>query len=326
MQVPMANAETLQVRVKAVRFEADGVHGLELTPMPPLDALPEFTAGSHVDLHLPNGAIRSYSLLNAQSERERYVVGIYRAPESRGGSRFIHETLRVGDVLTIGPPRNNFQLVEEAPHSVFIAGGIGITPLLSMIRRLSMLKRSWEVHYAVRTRKQAAFLEDVYRLSAEHGQKAAVTFDAEPGGVMLDLAAIVQAAPANSHFYCCGPLPMLAAFEAATSTLVAACVHTEYFAAKDKADTSGGFTVVLAKSNRSIAVPAGQTILNALLGQGVKVPYSCEEGVCGTCEINVLSGTPDHRDLVLSKSEKAANKTIIVCCSGSKSQTLTLDL
>jgi vanillate O-demethylase ferredoxin subunit len=269
--------------------------------------------------------IRSYSLLNASSEVHRYVVGVNKDPKSRGGSRFLHENLRAGDVITISHPRNNFELDETARHSVFIAGGIGITPLWSMIQRLEQTGASWELYYATRTRKNAAFLEQLQALP-EATSKLHLTFDAEPGGVMLDLGKVLATVSPDAHLYCCGPVPMLEAFEKATASRLAQFVHVEYFAAKEKPSTDGGFTVELAQSGRAVSVPPGKTILDTLLDVGIDVPYSCQEGVCGTCEVRVLEGIPDHRDLVLSAAEKASNKTMYICCSGSKTPRLVIDL
>jgi vanillate O-demethylase ferredoxin subunit len=322
----MSFPQSIEVRVRAVTWEAEGILGFELVPLPPRKSLPPFTAGAHIDLHLPNGLIRSYSLLNPQDETHRYVVGVNRDAASRGGSRYLHETLRPGDVLTIGAPRNNFKLDEEAAHSVFIAGGIGITPLLGMIRRLQSLGRSWQLFYAARTRQGAAFVDELQRLRDTTGASVQFCFDRENGGRMLDLAAIVSALPAGAHVYCCGPLPMLEAFERATAELPPQQVHVEYFAARETAATEGGFTVELARSGRSLVVQPGHTILDSLMEIGVEPPYSCREGICGTCEVRVLDGTPDHRDLVLSAAEKAANDRMLICCSGARSSTLVLDL
>jgi tetrachlorobenzoquinone reductase len=322
----MSTHDTLQVRVRAVTYEAEGILGLELVPMPPLRELPPFTAGAHIDLHLPNGLIRSYSLLNAPHERHRYLIGVNKDAQSRGGSRYLHEVLRAGDTLAIGAPRNNFPLDEASPMNVFIAGGIGITPLMGMIARSQALGTPWKLHYAARTRRNAAFLDTLHGYHNDPNVELSLNFDQEPGGRMLDLAAIVQALPHGAHVYCCGPLPMLAAYEKATAGLPPERVHMEYFAAKDAAATDGGFTVELARSGKSVQVRAGQTILDSLMDIGIEPPYACQEGICGTCEVRVIEGIPDHRDLVLSSAEKAANDRIMVCCSGSRSARLVLDL
>jgi vanillate O-demethylase ferredoxin subunit len=322
----MNASETIQVRVKAVTWEAEGVLAFELVPLPPRKELPPFTAGAHVDLHLPNGLIRSYSLLNAQDERLRYVIGVNRDAQSRGGSRYLHESLRAGDTLAIGAPRNNFALDETAHLSVLIAGGIGITPLMAMARRLRSLGRPWRLHYAARTRAQAAFVDELQALRDREGADVHFTFDREPGARMMDIPALIAALPDGAHVYCCGPLPMLDAFEQATRALPRERVHAEYFAARDAAANEGGFSVRLARSGRTIAIAPGHTILDALIEHGVDVPYSCRDGVCGTCETRVVDGQCDHRDLVLSSAEKAANDRMMVCCSGAKSATLVLDL
>jgi len=314
-----------QVRVKRISFEAEGIHSYELMRPDGGDLAP-FTAGSHIDLHLPNGMIRSYSLVNGQNERNRYVISVNNDAASRGGSKLIHETVRVGDVITIAHPRNNFVLNEEAAHSVLIAGGIGITPLLSMIRRLEALGRSWELFYAARTRVTAAFLDELNNLRPDVHPNLHLNFDGEPPTQMLDLSAIVKAARPDAHLYCCGPVPMLEAFEAAAADRPSDHVHVEYFKAREKPAAEGGFELKLARSNRTIAVQVGQTILDALLEAGISANYACTEGVCGTCETRVVEGVPDHRDLFLSKEEQEANKTIMICCSGSKSPRLVLDI
>jgi ferredoxin-NADP reductase len=322
----MNTQETLQVRVRGVTYEAEGILGFELVPMPPLKELPPFTAGAHIDLNLPNGLLRSYSLLNAPSERHRYLIGVNKDAQSRGGSRYLHEVLRSGDTLAISAPRNNFLLDETAPLNVFIAGGIGITPIMSMIARSQALGIPWKLHYAARARRAAAFLDTLHGYHNDPNVELSFNFDQESGGRMLDLPAIVQALPAGAHVYCCGPLAMLAAYEQATAGLPPERVHMEYFAAKEAAATDGGFIVELARSGKTVQVGAGKTILDSLMDAGVDAPYSCQEGICGTCEVRVLAGIPDHRDLVLSNAEKAANDRIMVCCSGSKTPKLVLDL
>ncbi len=321
----MNAAESMQqVRLKRISFEAETVNSYELVAIEG-DLIP-FTAGSHIDLRLSNGMIRSYSLVNGPSERHRYVIAVNKDAASRGGSRFIHERLRVGDIVTISHPKNNFALRENAVHSVLIAGGIGITPLLSMIRRLQAVGRSWELFYAARTRKTAAFLDELNVIRSNAPQNVHLNFDQEPDAKMLDLPAIVRCAPRDAHLYCCGPVSMLEAFEAATADRPADHVHVEYFKAREKPAGEGGFEVRLARSNRTIIVPAGKTILDAVLDAGVAVNYACAEGVCGTCETRVIEGVPDHRDLFLNQEEQAANKSMMICCSGSKSPTLVLDL
>lgn len=319
--LPMANenASTLRLRLSAIRYAAEGIHLYELAS-PDGAPLPAFAAGAHVDVHLPNGLIRQYSLCNAQDERHRYVVGIKRDPASRGGSSFIHEQLKVGALLEVSAPRNHFALREEAAHSVLVAGGIGITPIACMAQRLATLGRSFELHYGVRRREEAAFLEVLPR------ERLHLHVDAEHGGTPLALNEIVARVPPDAHLYCCGPGPMLDAFERACAGRPADHVHLERFTAAAPPAADGGFTVQLARSGRSLFVAPGSTILDALRGAGVAVQVSCEQGICGTCETRVLAGTPDHRDSLLSDDEKRANQVMMVCCSGSKSELLVLDL
>jgi vanillate O-demethylase ferredoxin subunit len=316
--MPISPSSSFQVRIKSATWEAVDIISYELQRLDGGE-LPPFTAGAHIDLHLPSGATRSYSLVNSQSERLRYVIAVQKDRASRGGSRWVHENFRAGDLVSIHAPRNNFPLNEAASHSIFIAGGIGITPIVSMIERLSSLGQSWELIYCARARNVAAFAD---RLEG----RARFNFDGEPGGRILDIAALVRAAPTQADFYCCGPLPMLGAFEAATAHLDRDHVHLEYFTAKHAAATEGGFRVVLAKAGGEFIVPPGKSILDVLIDAGVDVQYSCMEGVCGTCETSVLAGTPDHRDSVLTEKEREAGKTIMICCSGSKTAELVLDL
>ncbi|HKI63548.1 MAG TPA: PDR/VanB family oxidoreductase [Burkholderiales bacterium] len=310
----------LRLRVKAVSWEAPSILSYELRPVDGGE-LPAFTAGAHIDLTLPNGLVRSYSLVNPQSERHRYVIAVQKDRASRGGSKWLHENVRVGDILAVNGPRNNFALDLNAENSVFIAGGIGITPILCMIEQLRTTGREWRLLYCSRTRDETPFLDLL-----EKESRVQLNFDHEPGGKILDIAAVVKATPGRAHLYCCGPVPMLAAFEEATKKLPRERVHIEYFAAKEPPAVEGGFKVVLAKSGRELLVPPGKTILETLRDIGLDVPHSCTEGVCGTCETRVLEGVPDHRDVTLTEAERASNKTIMICCSGAKSEKLVLDL
>jgi ferredoxin-NADP reductase len=322
--VSLSETEKLKVRVHAVRYEADSVFSFELRRLDEAP-LPVFTAGSHINVVLPNGLSRSYSLVSPEGDTDRYVIAVNRDSESRGGSKFICENVHAGAVLEISTPANTFSLNESAPLSVFIAGGIGITPLLCMIRRLEKLERDWHLYYATRTRKQMAFRGDLAVLNGEERDRITFIFDREPGNKMLDIAAVTAGRPAGTHFYCCGPNGMLRAFEDATRTLPSDVIHVEYFSS-DTPKAKGGFEVVLSRTKKNIWVKPDQTILGALTENGVTVSSSCLEGVCGTCETVVLEGVPDHRDHVLSARERASNKKMMICCSGSIGERLVLDL
>jgi ferredoxin-NADP reductase len=308
------------VTVHAMRNEAHGILSLDLR-----DAgggqLPPFTSGSHTDLHLPNGMVRSYSIFNAPDERHRYLVGVLNDRNSRGGSRFIHEQLREGSTLEITRPRNNFELDESALRSVLLAGGIGITPIYSMFNRLLELGSEVELIYCARSRNEAAFVDVL-----TPGPATQLLFDNERGGPP-DLRDLLAGRDAETHFYCCGPTPMLEAFEAVCRDLSYRNIHIERFAASTKQATfqQMGYQVTLARTGKTVHVPSGGVLLDVLNSAGAQIPYSCREGTCGTCETGVLSGTPDHRDSVLSEAERASNKTMMVCVSGCRDGALILD-
>lgn len=318
------HSDALQLRLAAIRYEADGIMSFEFRD--PADRrLPAFSAGAHIDVRLPNGMSRSYSLCNDSAETDRYVVAVARDAKSRGGSICMHDALRVGQTLEVSRPRNNFLLNEEAGKSVLVAGGIGITPMWCMLQRLQSLGRDWELFYATRARRNAAFLRELHALSARYPGRVHLHFDQEQGP--FDLAPVLREhVPAGAHIYCCGPLPMLEAFERNTADRPLDQVHLEYFQAKDAPATAGGVEVELFRSKKVLTVAEGKTVLDAVLDAGIDVPYSCMEGICGSCEVAVLDGEPDHRDSVLSDQQKRSNKTMMLCCSGARSARLVLDL
>jgi ferredoxin-NADP reductase len=318
-------ASTLNAFVHTLRYEAADVISVELHPEPG-STFPPFEAGAHIDLNLPNGITRSYSLCNPSSDKDRYVVAVLRDRASRGGSACVHQDLRIGMRLPISVPLNNFALHEDAAHSVLIAGGIGVTPILCMARRLKQLGKSFEVMYFARSRRDAAFVAELQAL----GVPLHLHFDGEAGGPPDLRALLAQRAPdAQTHHYACGPAVMLDAFEKLCAELGHTNAHIERFSAVEvaaSADARSSYTVLLKRSGRSIEVTPEKSLLDTLLAAGVQVEHSCCEGVCGSCETRVLEGEPDHRDSVLSAKERAANKIMMVCVSGCKSRSLTLDL
>ncbi|MBD1589803.1 PDR/VanB family oxidoreductase [Pseudomonas typographi] len=317
-------ANTLMARVHTLQLEAEGIISVELKPAPGAADFPAFEPGAHIDLHLPNGLVRSYSLFNTPGEHNRYQVGILRDRKSRGGSAFVHTELRVGTTLPISAPRNHFALELGASHSVLVAGGIGITPIFCMYRQLLAAGRSVQLVYCARTRSEAALLQAL----AELPGPAHYHFDDEQGAAP-DLAALLAGQPADSHFYCCGPTPMLDAFERTCEALGYPHAHIERFAAAElppAADAQATYEVELKRSGSVLEVGPGLNLLDVLLEAGCDIEHSCREGVCGSCETRVIDGEVDHRDAVLTKAERAANASMMVCVSGCKSRRLVLDL
>ncbi|QRF61790.1 PDR/VanB family oxidoreductase [Variovorax paradoxus] len=319
------NPAPLDLCLRQIRLEARGIASYEFVsadgrPLPP------FTAGAHIDLHLPREMIRSYSLLNAPSDAARYVVAVQRDAQGRGGSAWMHAQPRVGDRIRASLPGNDFALDEEAAHSVFIAGGIGITPILSMLHRLEELGRRWQLHYAGRSPEETAFADTLRAMQGGRGCGEVEFRFGSSRAERLDIAAIVRNAPAGAHLYCCGPARMIDAFVEACAGRPAHTVHFERFAAGSAAATEGGYEVVLERSGQRLAVAPGKTILDTLLDNAIDVPYACSAGVCGTCRTRVIAGEPDHRDDYLDAQEKQSNEAIMICCSGSRSKTLVLDL
>ncbi len=321
------SSPTLNALVHTMRYEADGIISVEFRPASKDVDFPAFDAGSHIDLHLPNGLVRSYSLCNPSSDRQRYVVGVLNDRKSRGGSRYVHQQLRVGMTLPISAPRNNFKLQEGAGHSVLVAGGIGVTPIWCMLQRLVAIGRPVEMLYCARTRKEAAFCESIAALAAENSVQLTWHFDDEKGAPP-NLAELLAGKGADSHYYCCGPTPMLDSFEKSCEQLGYPNAHIERFAAVhvEAPAASETFVVECARSGKSVEVPPGKSILDSLLDAGLSPDHSCKEGVCGACETKVISGEIDHRDGILTKAEQAANKTIMICVSGCKRGPLVLDI
>jgi vanillate O-demethylase ferredoxin subunit len=316
---------SIRVRVQSISFEAKDVWSFVLSALDGAP-LPPFEPGAHIDVEIAPGLERSYSLSSTKVDGS-YRITVAKDANSTGGSKHLHEQMRPGMIINISLPRNNFELAEDAPLSVFIAGGIGVTPFLPMAARLNARSRAWRMHYCVRTKDRAGLLQELMTLASEGEGTVLPNFDEEPGGAMLDLNRVIGALGPHDHVYCCGPAGMLDAFRKACKAhdFADEQVHFEYFSSTTEAATEGGYEVVLAKSGLTLKVAPGQTILHAMLAAGVDVPYSCEDGICGTCETTVLAGTPDHRDMILSERERQRGNRMMICCSGSKTATITLD-
>ena len=319
----MDPASLLELRVAALRCEARDVLWIELRHADGT-ALPPFTAGAHLELHLPRQLIRHYSLCNDPRETHRYCIGVGLSRDSRGGSKYIHERLKVGQTLKVSPPRNNFPLKDAANDTVFIAGGIGITPILSMIHACIAAGRPWRLFYCARSRARAAFYEDLVALG---GDSIRFHFDDEQQGRWFDAATALGTVAVDAHVYTCGPEPLMRAVEAAGATRPAGHLHFEWFTAP-QIETNGDrpFTVRLVRSGCDVHVPPDRSLLDALEDSGNGVPWSCREGLCATCRVDVLAGECEHRDSVLSAEERATHRTMLVCVSRAKGEWLELDL
>lgn len=315
LQLKAARIETVTPRIKSVELvAADGT------------ALPPFTAGAHIDLALGNGETRSYSLLNDPTETQRYVIAVLREADSRGGSTWVHDHLRVGDVLASSPPSNNFPLNEAGERHILIAGGIGITPLMAMSRRLIARDAAFTLHYCARSRAEAAFID---RLDTEAGPRLEAHFDGGDISRGLDAAALLRERPAAAHVYVCGPPGLIRAVREAARHWPKGTVHYELFKGSeaDIAPRSGDqpFAIVLARAGKTLQVAADKSILQTLADAGIKIKTLCREGVCGTCRVGLVSGRADHRDEVLTDEERERN--IQVCVSRAlPGETLVLDL
>lgn len=307
-----------EARVSEVETVATDVVELELraadgTPWPP------WTPGAHIDLILDADTTRQYSLCGSPSDRGLYRVAVLNAPGGRGGSRLVH-ALAVGDHVRIRGPRNHFPLL-AAPRYVFIAGGIGITPMLPMIEAVQATGAEWHLHYGGRSLASMAYLTTLEK----YGDRVSAVPQDELG--ILDLATILGDPEPGLMIYCCGPEPLLAAVESACAAWPQGALHLERFAAKPR-DTEGAdtaFELVLQRSGVSVEVPADQTVFDAMRAAGVSVLGSCLEGICGTCETGVIEGEVDHRDSVLDEDEQEENDAMMVCVSRCRSARLVLD-
>jgi vanillate O-demethylase ferredoxin subunit len=317
------SARRLQLAVERFEGLCEDVIALTLAPASGT-TLPPAGPGAHIDVHLPNGLVRQYSLISASPAR--YEIAIQREAASRGGSQWLFDHVRAGLRLDIGPPRNNFPL-HPATFYRFIAGGIGITPILSMIRQLARDRVPYSLIFCTRSPERTPFREEL--ASEPHLGKVSFVHD---GGVPergLDVARAVAGPEAGARLYCCGPNSLMDAVRerALAAGWEAGRLHFESFRAPPQ--TAGGnrsFTVVIASTGQELAVPEDRTILQVLRDAGYAVDSACEDGVCGTCQVGVLEGVPDHRDSVLSQAEREAGNVIQVCCSRAAGDRLVLDL
>lgn len=317
----------LDVTLRSITSLAENINAFEFASLDG-SPLPAFSAGSHVDVHLPGGTIRQYSLCNSPDERNRYVVAVLRDPAGRGGSVAMHDTLRAGQKLVISTPRNHFALDPSARKHVFIAGGIGITPIMAMLDEVQRRGDNFHLYYCARTPQRAAFLDELKPL-VEKGLVSLHFDDGDPDKG-LDLASTLKTYAESTHLYYCGPGRFMDAIEAASAHWPTGSRHCERFSASganarasvDASETP--FEVELRRSTKRCTVQPGESIVDALRAHGVDVDTSCCEGYCGTCMTRYLAGEPLHRDTVLDEEDR--EEFVMICCSRSKSPTLVLDL
>ncbi|MEH6629762.1 MAG: PDR/VanB family oxidoreductase [Halopseudomonas aestusnigri] len=316
--------QRISVLINAIKDQAQNIRTYELVS-PSGEPLPSFTAGSHVDVFLSNGLVRQYSLSNSSNEQLRYVIGVQKDENSRGGSSYLHDTFKVGDEVEISIPRNHFELDESAQRYKLIGGGIGITPILSMARRLKALGKPFQLYYACRNEDRAAFMEELK--SSELSSHVIFSFDDVHGP--LKTQSLFSRVDPGVQIYCCGPGGLMDAVKEATLAWPVDTVRFEHFAADDSTgprEDDDRFEVVIQSTGKVLQVPADKSILTVLEENGIFVDHACCEGICGTCETGLIEGDVDHRDMILTEDEKSENQVLMVCCSRAKSNRLTLDL
>lgn len=323
---PKAQPTTLLLKVVRKTAEAENVQSFELVD-PDGRSLPRFTAGAHVDVHVPGGKVRQYSLCNSAAERHRYLIAVLRAEPTRGGSKAMHEQVNEGDLIEVSAPKNHFPLAQSMKRAVLVAGGIGITPILCMAEHLADTGADFHLDYFARSAARAAFVDRIKRSSFAGVARFHLSLDEQEQ--RLRLAALLDTHDAKTHLYVCGS-------EAFTNAVIKAArekgwgedrIHRECFSAEAR-DRAGNvaFDVTISSTGRTIRVPADKTVLAALADSGIHIATSCEQGVCGTCVTRVLEGEPQHRDLFLSEDERKRNDRFTPCCSRANSRKLVLDL
>jgi vanillate O-demethylase ferredoxin subunit len=314
----------IDVVVVEKRIEAQDIASFVLA-RPDGQPLPPFEAGAHIDVEAGPGLVRQYSLCGDPQDCSRYLIGVLREVASRGGSLALHDRIQAGDRLRIGAPRNLFALA-PAPHSLLVAGGIGITPMLAMAEVLARAGASFALHYCARSAQRVAFRDRIGQ--AAWAGRMRLHLDDGAAGQRLDLERELARTPPGTRLYVCGPAGFMdwVTGSAARAGWPTSHLHLERFGASAPAGEDSAFEVVVASSGARYRVPAGRSVAAVLSEQGVFVPVSCEQGICGTCLTRVLDGVPDHRDTYLTEEEQAANDIFTPCCSRARSGTLVLDL
>lgn len=323
-----AHEHTLKLLVRQVRFEGRGINSYELVD-PEGAQLPSFTAGAHIDIHLADGVVRQYSISNAPRERHRYVIAVLRDERGRGGSKALHDQLRVQDIVRVSRPRNNFHLVDGAHRVLLIAGGIGVTPLKAMAHELDDAGIDYEMHYCAKDARSAAFAEEFEPMRASG--RLHFHFDGGDPSAGLDIRDLLNTPREGEHVYYCGPGGFMKACADAAQHWPTGTVHFEHFKAPERApgeqaanDASDSFIVRIASTGQEIEVTKDESIAEALAGAGVAMETSCCAGLCGTCKVRYLQGEVEHNDCIMSDEEKA--EFLTACVSRATSKLLVLDL
>lgn len=322
----MTAATNMTVKVANKFNETADISTFELVACDGSD-LPAFAAGAHIDVQLPGGIIRQYSLCNNPAETHRYLIGVLKDPNSRGGSVAIHEKVNQGDELLISLPKNHFPIDGRAQHHLILGGGIGVTPIICMAEQLSSQKQSFEMHYCSRAPELTAFKSRI--ADSDFAESVQHHFDSGDAAQLLDIPALLATPVQGTHVYVCGPKGFM---DAVLSTARNAGwpeeqLHYEFFSADvGPSDTDTDFDVVIQSTGQVIPVDKEKSVVDTLAEHGIELPVSCEQGVCGTCLTNIIEGEPDHKDMYLTPDEQESNKMFMPCCSRAKSNRLVLDL
>ncbi len=317
----------LEVKVRSVVNEALAIKCFELVD--PLGReLPPFEAGAHIDVMIPGGFLRQYSLCSDPRDRRRYLIGVLKEETGRGGSKAMHESVRAGDLIMISRPRNTFALIEGAKRYLLIAGGIGVTPMIAMLETLKSRRANFTMHYCARSPERMAFKKRLTKF-VRTGQVVYHFDDGDPSRGLRP-ADVLGTWKAGTHLYYCGPAGLMRAIASAAAHWPAEAVHCEYFtppptpAPGATAEMGGEFKIKIASTGTVLAVPSGRSIVEVLRGAGIECTTSCESGLCGTCRTRYLAGKPEHHDFVLSEVER--EEYVMICCARSLSEMLVLDL
>jgi ferredoxin-NADP reductase len=314
-----ATSDTMSLRVERSELVADDIRILTLVDSAGA-ALPAWEPGAHLELRLPSSRIRQYSLCGDVNDRYSYTVAVLRVADGRGGSIEIHDTALEGQILSVRGAINRFRLV-VASRYLLLAGGIGVTPIVAMARELSKREASWRMVYATRTASARAFSDELARLSEN------VTLTSDDAEGIPDFGSLIAVQPEGTAVYCCGPEPMISAVEGFAAANPSVTLHTERFAASQKTDGADvAFDIELRRRGVVVRVGADESALDVVREVVPNHPYSCHEGICGSCEVSVLSGQIDHRDEVLSDEERDANDLMMLCVSRAHSERLVIDL